>query len=47
MNSNPDMEGTSVREIMLGLKWVSSLLVQTFDLDLEFRRHMLLTQILR
>jgi hypothetical protein len=42
MNYNPEMEGTPVRDFLLGLKWVHLLLLQTFevgrhtfDLDLD------------
>ena len=52
---NPEMEGTPVRYILLGLKQVNSLLVQTykvgiqhiFNLHLETGRHGPVFQILR
>lgn len=31
VNVNPEMEGTPVRDFLLGVKWVTSLLVLTFE----------------
>ena len=35
MNYNPEMEGTPVRDFLLGLKWVNPLLAQTFEIGIH------------
>jgi hypothetical protein len=42
-NNNPEMEGTPMRNLVLGLKWVDPLLVWTF----EAGRHVALIRFLR
>jgi hypothetical protein len=43
MNYNPEMEDTTARDFLLGLKWMNPLLVGTFEVD----RHKALIWILR
>jgi hypothetical protein len=54
MNYNLEVEGSSVRDFLLGLKWVNPFLVQTFEVgrhicdpELEEGRRVPLVQILR
>jgi hypothetical protein len=54
MNYSPEMEGTILRDFLVGLKCVNTLLLPaieaeqpTFDLDLKEERHTCLIQILR